>query len=106
MDKVLQSYLVSLGFSCDAPGLSRFNAALRDAESMAKRATLGIAKGFMEVGAAVTTAYASVGTATIAMMDKVAQSEMGYELLGVKMYMSADAAKKMSIATQALGHDS
>ena len=102
--KTIQSYLVSLGFSCDAPGLSRFNAALRDAESMAKRATLGIAKGFMEVGAAVTAAYASVGTATIAMMDKVAQSEMGYQLLGQRMYMSASAAKSMSIATQALGH--
>jgi hypothetical protein len=105
MDNVLTSYLVNLGFSTDQAGLARFNASLRDAEAMTKRMTMGMVKGFVEVGAAVTAAYASVGAATLGMLDKVAQGEMSYELLGMKMYMSADAAKKMSIATQALGHD-
>ena len=100
----LKSYLVSLGFACDSPGLARFNAMLRDSETMAQRAAAGMTKAFVGAGAAVVAAYSSVGTATVAMMDKVAQSEMGYQLLGMKMYMSADAAKSMSIATQALGH--
>jgi hypothetical protein len=100
----IKSYLISLGFACDSPGLARFNAMLRDSETMAQRAAAGMTKAFVGAGAAVVAAYSSVGTATVAMMDKVAQSEMGYQLLGMKMYMSADAAKSMSIATQALGH--
>ena len=101
---VIKSYLVSLGFSADMGQFAKFQASLKDAGSLVGNFTGGAIKGFAKFESAVVSAYAAIGTATLAMMDKVAQADMGYQVLATRMFMSADAAKKMKIATDALGY--
>lgn len=100
----MKSYLVALGFSVNQPQLNQFNKALADTAAMVERRTAGMVKSFATVGAAAVGAFSSIGLATVGLMDKVADSEMGFQLYATKMYMSVDAAKRLKVATDALGY--
>src|SRR5580700_3585062 len=96
---VIRSYLVSLGFDVDAIGRNKFDEALRTATASITHFTGGMAKSFIEAGAAVVGTLTAVATGTIAMMAETAKSDLQFQLLARRMYMTTDAAKSLKIAT-------
>ncbi len=102
--EVIKSYFVRLGWQVDNTELQRFEGTLRQVQGEVERHVSTIAPAFVKVAGAITAAYAAIGTATVGLVHNVAQAELGYQLLATKMYVSVDAAKKMSIAMSALGH--
>ena len=100
----LKSYLVELGFEVDHPQLSRFNDALRSAGKLVEETTSGMVKSLLGAGAALTTALTGIATGTVALMDKVSQADLGYQLFARRMFMSTEAARALKIATDALGY--
>jgi Transglycosylase SLT domain len=97
---VIKSYLVKLGFEIDNPKLAQFNDALRRAAEHADSLTSGFAKA----GASVVAAMTSISAGTLLLMNRTAQADLGYQVFARQMFMTADAAKKMKIATDALGY--
>ena len=100
---VIESYLVSIGFDPDAPGLAKFKGYLGEAESAVNFNTSGIVKSMLEWQAAITGAFTAVGLGVIGMADHVANADQSYRLLGLQMFMTQDRARTMKIATDALG---
>jgi soluble lytic murein transglycosylase-like protein len=102
--EVIKSYLVSLGFEVHHPELRKFQDALRTAGQDVERFTGGMLKGFVGAGTAVAAALTGVATATLGLIDHVAQADLGYQVFARRMYMNVDAAKQLKIATDALGY--
>ena len=100
---VIESYLISLGFSPDEPGLAKFKGYLGEAGSAVNFHTSGIVKSMLEWQAAITGAFTAVGLGVIGMADHVANADQSYRLLGLQMFMTQDRARTMKIATDALG---
>lgn len=100
---VIKSYLVSLGFDVDMSTYDKFNKALLSAEQKVEKHTEGLSKSFIKSGAVVTSALASIGFATIGLLDKIANADLEYKKFAMHMFMAKDAAKQMKIATDALG---
>jgi hypothetical protein len=103
MNNVIESYLVSLGFEVKQPELAKFKTALKEASDTAERHTTGIAQQFIKWQGAIVGAFGAVGLATLGMMSKVADADLGYKLFAQRMFMGESAAKKLKIATDALG---
>lgn len=98
-----KSYLVKLGFDVDDAELAKFRQGLKIAEDAAGFSGSSIALSFAGAGAAVIGTLTSISGATIGLMDHVAQQDLGFQRLGRQMFMSADAARQMKTATDALG---
>ena len=101
---VIKSYLVEVGFSIDKGEYDKFRGTINSITEVVTKHTNSMAKSFIEAGAAIISAYTAVGSAALTLMDKVATADLGYQLYAMRMYMSVDAAKKLKIATDALGH--
>jgi hypothetical protein len=104
MQNVIESYLVSLGFEVKQPELNKFKAGLKEASTAAETHTSGIIQQFVKWQGAIVGAFAAVGLSTVAMMDKVADADLGFKLTAQRMFLSVDAARSLTIATKALGH--
>src|ERR1700691_3330505 len=102
--QVLQEFLVSLGWKIDTPGLVRLKSTLQDVNKQVEDHTGRITKLFIGMGTGIAATYVAVATATASLMDRVAQSDLGFQLQAMRMMMSTDAAKRLTIATDALGH--
>lgn len=97
------SYLVGLGFSVDQGAYNKFKQALADTSKDIERHSSGWVKSYASAALSITTAITSITIATAGMLEKIAQADLGYKKYALRMYMGADAAKKMKIATDALG---
>lgn len=97
---VIKEYLVSLGFHADEKGLK---SSLKQMDDSVAKFTEGLGGRIVKTGAEITAVYTAIGSATVGLMDKVAQADLGYQLYATRMYMSVDAAKRLKIATDALG---
>ena len=104
MDNTLQSYLIRLGFEINQPELNKFKSALKEAGTAAETHTSGIVQQFVKWQTAIVGAFAAVGLSTVAMMDKVADADLGFKLTAQRLFLSVDAARSLTIATKALGH--
>jgi hypothetical protein len=102
--ETIQSYLVALGARVDEAQFKKFFDKLDQAGKAVEKHTSGMAKEYVKAGTAVVGVLASITVATAGLMDKVAQSDLGYQLYAMKMYMATDKAKKLKIAVDALGH--
>ena len=101
---VIQEYLVSLGWKVDNAGLRRFTVALEQASQKVESHTTGVTRMFVKTAATVAGVYASIGAATVGLAEHVAKSDLGFQLYALRMHMSTEAAKKLKIATDALGY--
>jgi hypothetical protein len=104
MENVIESYLINLGFRIDQPELNKFKGALKEAGAAVETHTSGIVQQFVKWQSAIVGAFAAVGLSTVAMMDKVADADLGFKLTAQRMFLSVDAARSLTIATKALGH--
>lgn len=102
--ETIKEYLVGLGFEVDNASLNKFQQAIKDLSKQVEGHTSGMAKNYATAAGIIATAITAVTTATVTLMDKVAQSDLGYQLSAMRMYMNTDAAKKLKIALDALGH--
>ena len=100
----ISEYLVKLGFVVDSPSERKFGDGLKRASEATSRLAKSIAGDFAIIGGAIVTAFTAAGAATIGLMDHVANADLGYQLFARRMFMGVDAAKKMKIATDALGY--
>ena len=103
MDNFLESYLVKLGFSVDEPSATKFRDTMSMAESQVTAHTSGMAKRVLEAQEAIVGAFVSISSAIIGTVDKAAMADQGYRLLGLRMMMTTESARKMDIITKALG---
>jgi hypothetical protein len=64
-----------------------------------------MAKHILEAQGAIVGAFTSISAAIIGTADKVAMSDQGYRLMGEKMLMTTESARKLDLITKALGAD-
>jgi hypothetical protein len=102
-DNVMSSYLVSLGFHVDDVDLRKFNGTLRGVAHDVEFYTSGMAKEMFKWQTAIVSGFAAVGGAMLGLMDHVATADQGYRLMAMHMFMSKEATRALSLATDALG---
>jgi transglycosylase-like protein with SLT domain len=103
MENVIESYLVKLGFEISQPELNKFKGALKEAGAAAETHTSGIIGQFVKWQSAIVGAFAAVGLSTVAMMDKVADADLGYQKIALSMGMTTKSARELTIAQKVLG---
>jgi hypothetical protein len=99
----IKSYLVQLGFKIDDLSRRNFEDALKRSTAVVERYSTAAVTSFAMVGGAFATAAAAVVGGTVAMGLSVANSDLQYQLLGRRLFMTTDAVRKMDMATKALG---
>jgi hypothetical protein len=104
MQNVIESYLIRLGFEISQPELNKFKGALKEPGTAAETHTSGIIQQFVKWQSAIVGAFSAIGIATVGMMDKVADADLGFQITAQKMFLSTEAARRLTIATKALGH--
>jgi hypothetical protein len=103
MSNILQEYLVKLGFSTDDPAYRHLDSVMADAERTVTAHTGGILKRVLEMQAGVAGAFTSLSLAIVGMVDKVAMADQGYRLMGLRMLMTGESARKLDLITKGLG---
>jgi hypothetical protein len=101
---IFDEYLVKLGFEDDPAGYAKFKSTLTDAAGIAVSRTKDIVESLGKWQVATVGAFAAIGGAFLGIADKVADADLGFQLIATKMYMGVGAAKQLSIATDVLGH--
>jgi hypothetical protein len=100
---ILKEYLVKLGFSVDSSAQMKIRQALGEIEKqLDKLASNKSAKVLTHGMLAYAGAIGTVIAATGAMAAKVANADMEYQKLALRMHMTKDAAKAVTIAQKAL----
>lgn len=103
MDETLKSYLVALGFTVNSASYNRFQEALRAADNQIKANTTRWVANFAHAGTAIVSTLATISAATVELLDRTAQADLGYQKFAMRMYMARDAAKQFKIVTDAMG---
>lgn len=102
-DDVLKSYLVKLGWDIDQKSYGQMKKVLEDLSKAAEKHASNWGKSFIAAAGVITGAIAAINTATIGLIDNVARADMEYKKFALRMYMAEGQAKKLKIATDALG---
>jgi hypothetical protein len=100
---VIKSYLVSLGFQVDNASYSKMQAAIKELSRAVETHTAGMSGAYLKAAGVITSVLSSITLATAGLMDHLAQSDMEFKKFALRMYMGEDVAKRMKIATDALG---
>jgi hypothetical protein len=103
MDQTIKSYLVSLGWAVNQSELRKFQDALKQASRMVEGMSGGMMAEVAKAGAAIVSTYAAIGAATIGLLQRTAEADLGYRMFARRMYMGEDAAKRLKIALDSLG---
>jgi hypothetical protein len=101
--ETIRSYLVGLGWTIDQPSARRFEDALKKTAVMTEKFSKTAAKDFALVGGAFVATASAVAAGTVAMGLSVAKQDLQYQLMARRMFMTTDAVRKMTMATNALG---
>jgi Mannosyl-glycoprotein endo-beta-N-acetylglucosaminidase len=102
-NNILDSYLVKLGAVIDAPSFSRFDLTLKDAGKAVFAFAGNTTLQFMKLEATIVGALSAAGTGLITLADKTAMADQQYRLLGLRMLMTKESARAMSLAQEELG---
>jgi hypothetical protein len=103
MPNVLESYLVSLGFSVEEPSWRKFTGVMQDAEKSVQTHTTGMARYILEAQGAIVGSFTAISGAIIGLVDKVAMSDQAFRLQGLAMMMSGESMRKLDFITKSLG---
>src|SRR5580693_9520110 len=100
--KIIDSYLVSLGFTVDQPQLRKFEDALRSLAVYVERYTTnqytGIASMFLKTGAAIGGTIAGLEAGFLGLATRTANSDLQMQIMARRMFMSASAFREMKVA--------
>jgi hypothetical protein len=100
---VIEEYLVSLGWTVDAPSQRRFEDALKLSAVKAEKFGKDITIGFLAAGSAFAALATGIIGAGVGIASSLAKQDLQYQLLGRRMFMGTESARKMQIALDALG---
>ena len=100
---ILREYLVKLGFDIQNSEFDKFKRFLDDVTKKVADNTEGMTKAYVKAAGTIVGAIATVTGAIVTMMDKVAQADLEYRKFGMRMFMTADVAKKFKIALDTMG---
>jgi hypothetical protein len=103
MENFITSYLVKIGFEPDNTSYRKFSGALIQAEHDVAMHTTGIARRVIEVQGAITGAFLGISASILGVVDKTAMADQGYRLMGLRMMMTTESARKLDIITKTLG---
>lgn len=103
MINVIREYLVALGFKVDSAAYNKMQSTLNNLDSGVEKHTRAMATNYVKASATIVSSLVAVGAATVDLLNKVAQADLGYEKFAMRMYMTRDAAKQMKIVTDAMG---
>lgn len=101
--EVLKSYLVSLGFDINQKQLGGFENALKQASGMVETNVGGMLKSLFKVQAGISGSFTALSSGVVAMADHVAMADQKYRLLGMRMFLTKDAARTLDKSLEALG---
>ena len=102
MENVLEEYLVKLGIQFDTNALKE---AKRSVDDFKKKLEGMISKNVY--ASATTTFVGAIGAITIEitkMVNQVAKADMQYQLLAQRMFMSVQATKAFTLASETMGN--
>lgn len=102
-ENILESYLVKLGFGVDTASADKFEGALAHVGKAVEFSTSGMVKNLAKWETVIVSTFAALGAGIIAVADKTAMADQSYRLMGMRMMMGKDAARAMTMATDALG---
>jgi hypothetical protein len=102
-DDVIKSYLMALGFQVDNVSFNKMQDTLKKLDDTVKQKTSGMAKDYAIASTAIVSSLSSIAFATVDLLDKVAQADLGYQKFALRMYMARDAAKSFKIVTDSMG---
>ncbi|HXR75137.1 MAG TPA: hypothetical protein VN737_04120 [Bryobacteraceae bacterium] len=105
MSNILEEYLVKLGYENDEPSLVKMQGILARADKAVTTHASGITRRLLEVQSAIVGSFTSISAAILGTVDKVAMADQGYRLMGLRMLMTTDSARKLDMITKALGAD-
>jgi len=125
---ILKEYLVSIGFDVEDRSYRKLHNAIsnidktiekfaantsketKKAEKATEEATgsMGnkvddLGKKYVKSATLITTALASIGAATLGLLNRVSEMDLGYQKFALHMFLGRDAAREMKIAMDALG---
>jgi hypothetical protein len=100
---VIKSYLVSLGFDYDQPGLVKFEGAMKTAEHAVTSSVGGILGDFLKFQVGATGALAAVGFGVVGFIDKLAMSDQQMRLFALRSFMTLGQARSVQMALSTLG---
>jgi hypothetical protein len=103
MPNYVKEYLVRLGFEPDQTAFRQLDSVMVQAEATVNRHTWGMTGNILKAQVAIVTSFATVSTAILAMADKIAMTDQKYRLMGQRMMMTTESARKLDMISKALG---
>ena len=101
--EILQEYLVSLGVETDKAGFAEMQRTLGQATNVVQRATAAWAANFAKAAGIIAGAIGGVTSAVGGLMNAAANEDLAMQKLGNRMLITAEQARTMKKATDALG---
>jgi hypothetical protein len=92
-----------LGFKVDNASFNKMQDTLKNLSENVKDKTSGMATNYAVASGVIVSSLASVATATVDLLDKISQADLGYQKFALRMYMARDAAKQFKIVTDSMG---
>ncbi len=102
---ILEEYLVRIGFHTDEPAFAHTRGVLALAEQEVKVHAGGMVKTLVEAQLGIAGVFTTLSAGILGLVDRVAMADQGYRLLGLRMMMTTESARKMDMITKALGAD-
>jgi hypothetical protein len=103
MANVIEEYLVSLGFAIDDPSYRKFEALMNNAERTLTMHTSGMARRMIETQGAILGTFTGLSAAILGVVDHAASADQKFRLMGLRMLMTTESARKLSMVSDALG---
>ena len=100
---LIKEYLVGLGFQVDNAQYAKMKQVLNQLDKEAEGLAGSMAASYAKAGTTIIGVIGAITTATVGLMDKMAQQDLDFKLFALNMYMSEASAKKLKISTDALG---
>jgi len=97
--------MVRMGFQVNDSEFNQMKSAIGDMSKEVQKHTEGMSKAFVSASTVIATSLAGVAIATAGLIDEVAQLDLGYQKLALRMYTTADMAKQFKIVTSAMGEN-
>ena len=101
---ILKAYLVKLGVQIDTDSFNKVTNLLNELEKLLGKTSTSGAASFVRSAGVIAGALAVIDGALMKTIQHLAKTDLEYQLLAQRMYISVDAAKAFKIATDTLGH--
>jgi len=103
MENVIEEYLVKLGIQFDPGALKKARGTMDDFKK--KLEGMISSNVYAKATSNFATALVAINVALVKTINQVAKADMQYQLLAQRMFMSVQAAKAFTLASETMGHN-